>query len=301
MISKLLQLAIYNVTDNQHVVLSAIQDGVDGAGGFFYSEEEDTLDIEDDQKLLLSFLCSMDVRVLGSSANRSLLMDMIGKECVISGVGIDGFFQFGRVIDYTTGVAIAEDTVKLVAADQVDNSTVFKIVAQRRSTKAYVNGKMAGGVTASENMMAVHQLGSGSSTMLYGLTNTNGVGARSGDTVVMTYASLTASASINTEGFYLYPFVNYPVFFSIIKTPSVGTISTNNLRLLGYDVSSVETVLYTTTNPVSNIRQYAGGAVPTGNIFIAGRYDMTVLGAGTVISFKEPMIGRLNPQTYNKF
>lgn len=301
MISKLLQLAIYNVTDNTHVVLSAIQDGVDGAGGFFYSEEEDTLDIEDDQKLLLSFLCSMDVRVLGSSANRSLLMDMIGKECVISGVGIDGFFQFGRVIDYTTGIAIAEDTVKLVAADQVDNSTVFKIVAQRRSTKAYVNGKMAGGVTASENMMAVHQLGSGSSTMLYGLTNTNGVGARSGDTVVMTYASLTASASINTEGFYLYPFVNYPVFFSIIKTPSVGNIGTNNLRLLGYDNTSTETVLYTTTNPLSNSRQYAGGAVPTGNLFIAGRYDMTTLTAGTVISFKEPMIGRLNPQTYNKF
>lgn len=302
MISKLLQLAIYNVPDNELLVLSTIQDGVDGAGGFFYSEEEDTLDIEDDQKYLLSFLCSMDVRVLGSSANRSTLMNMIGKECVISGVGLDGFFQFGRVTDFTTGVVnVAEDTVKIVAADQIDKSTVFRIVAQKRSTKAYVGGKMAGGVTASENMMAVHQLGAGTASMLYGLFNTNGSGSVTTDTLTMTYASPTGSAVIGTSGYYLYPFTNYPVFFSLVKSAQTGTYASQALNLIGYDASSSPSVITSTTPVATGSRVYAGGNVPTGNVFIAGTLTLTTIGSGSTISVKEPMIGRLNPQQYTKF
>lgn len=301
MISKLLQLAIYNVTDNTSLVLSTIQDGVDGAGGFFYSEEEDTLDIEDDQKYLLSFLCSMDVRVLGGSANRLTLMNMIGKECVISGVGLDGFFQFGRVTAFSGGVATAVDTVKIVAADQIDKSTVFRIVAQKRSTKAYVNGVVAGGVTASENMMAVHQLGAGTASMLYGLFNTNGSGSVTTDTLTMTYASPTASAVIGTSGYYLYPFTNYPVFFSLVKSAQTGTYASQALNLIGYDASSSPTVITSTTPVATGSRVYAGGNVPTGNVFIAGTLTLTTIGSGSTISVKEPMIGRLNPQQYTKF
>lgn len=302
MISKLLQLAIYNVTDNEHLVLSTVQDGVDGAGGFFYSEEEDTLDIEDDQKYLLSFLCSMDVRVLGSSANRSTLMNMIGKECVISGVGLDGFFQFGRVTGFSGGVATAVDTVKIVAADQVDKSTVFKIVAQKRTTKAYVGGVIAGGVTASENMMAVHELGQGTSSALYGVFSSTGTGARVTDTLTITYPpSITASATIGTSGFYLYPFVNYPVFFSLIETASTGTFGAQSLKLLGYDASSTVSTLASNGTVPTGSRTYAGGNVTSGNVFIAGSLELTTISANATISIKEPMIGRLNPQQYTKF
>jgi hypothetical protein len=301
MLAKLLQLAIYDVQANTHVVLSTIQDGVDGAGGFFYTEEEDLLSIEDDQDYLVSFLCRMDVRLLGNSAKRATLMSMVGKDCVISGLGMDGFFQFGHVTNFTGGVATATGTVKLVAVEQVDKTTVFRVIAQKRTTKAYVSGFMAGAVTASENMMAMYQLGSGTSTMLHGLFNTGGVGSVTGEILTMTYASPLATAFVATTGYYLYPFQASPVYFSLIKAPSAGSIVVNNLRLLGYDATSTVTNLHSTLNPTSAVRQYAGGTVPAGNVFIAGAYEMTTVGAGTIITFRQPMIGRLNPQGYTKF
>lgn len=301
MLAKLLQLAIYDVQANTHVVLSTIQDGVEGAGGFFYTEEEDTLSIEDDQDYLVSFLCRMDVRLLGNSAKRATLMSMVGKDCVISGLGLDGFFQFGRVTAFTGGVATAVDPVKLVAVEQVDKTSVFRVIAQKRSTKGYVNGVMAGSVTASENMMAVHQLGAGTASMLYGMYNTNGTGSVTGDTLTMSYAGATASAFVGTDGFYLFPFAGRSAFFSLVKTPTAGTIGTQSIKLLGYDASSVLTTIATNTTTPSNVRIYAGGAVPTGNVFIAGVYEMATIGAGTLINFKEPMIGRFTGQRYTKF
>ena len=301
MLAKLLQLAIYDVQANTHVVLSTIQDGVDGAGGFFYTEEEDTLSIEDDQDYLLSFLCRMDVRLLGNSAKRATLMSMVGKDCVISGLGLDGFFQFGRVTAFTGGSVTAVDTVKLVAVEQVDKSSVFKVIAQKRTTKGYVGGVIAGGVTASENMMAVHHLGAGTASVLYGMFNTGGSASVTTDTLTVSYASLTASAFIGTSGFYLYPFVGREAFFSLLESAQTGTIGTQSLKLLGYNASSVLSTIATTTPVPTGTRTYVGGVIPAGNVFIAGTLEMTNAQAGSGVSIKEPMIGRFTGQRYTKF
>jgi hypothetical protein len=302
MIAKLLQLAIHDVAANETLVLSSIQDGVDGAGGFFYTEEEDLLTIEDDQSYLLSMLCRVDIRVLGEASKRATLLGMVNKECIVSGVGIDGFFQFGRVTNYTISGATAVDTVKIVSVDQVDKSTVFRVVAQKRSTKAYVSGTMAGGVLASENLMAIHQLGTGTANMLYGMFRDVGTGVVSGDTLTMTYPpSITASALIATAGYYLYPFTSTPVFFSLIKTAETGTYTTQSLKLLGYDSSATVTAIATTTPVGLTNRVYVGASVPAGNIFIAGALELLTISANATISIKEPMIGRLNPQTYTKY
>jgi hypothetical protein len=304
MIAKLQQLAIYDVSapaGTPPLVLSSIQDGVDGAGGFFYTEEEDLLTIEDDQNYLLSMLCRVDIRVLGEGSKRATLMAMVGKECVISGVGIDGFFQFGRVTSFSGGVATAVDTVKIVAADQVDKSTVFRIVAQKRSTKAYVNGVMAGGVLASENMMAIYELEAGTSSLLNGMFITGGTSLRTGAVMEVTYASLLANAFIGTSGFYLYPFLNAPVFYSLIRNGVAGNVGANTLKLLGYDATSTLTTIASNATFLSGTRTYVGGNVPVGNVFIAATYELTTIQAGSVMRVQQPMIGRLNPQTYTKY
>lgn len=210
MIAKLRRIAIYDIGNDKVVTLTTIQDGVEGAGGFFYEEEEDTLTIDDDQTYLLSFLCRLEARVLGQSSVRADLMAMVGEECIISGVGIDGFVQFGRCLPPTSNANTFADTVKIVAVDQVDKSTVFRIVAQRRSTKAYVSGVLAGGVGAFNSMLNVYDVTSGITGLMYGF-----YGASAGTSYTLTntasgYAFQTvAAAGVPADIFsarFLFPF-----------------------------------------------------------------------------------------------
>lgn len=168
MIAKLRRIAIYDTANDKVVTLTTIQEGVEGSGGFFYEEEEDTLTVDDDQSLLLSFLCKLEARVLGNSSVRADLEAMVGEECIISGVGIDGFVQFGRTLPPTSNANTFADTVKIVAVDQVDKSTVFRIVAQRRSVKGYSSGIARGGVGAFNSLLNMYEVTSGTGGLLYG-------------------------------------------------------------------------------------------------------------------------------------
>ena len=223
MIAKLRRIAIYDIGNDKVVTLTTIQDGVEGAGGFFYEEEEDTLTIDDDQTYLLSFLCRLEARVLGQSSVRADLMAMVGEECIISGVGIDGFVQFGRVEPTNTTTNTFADTVKIVAVDQVDKSTVFRIVAQRRSTKAYVSGVLAGGVGAFNSMLNVYDVTSGVSNALYGFALTGGVTASITNTT-SGYARQSVTVTIGDgiqSSRFLFPFEGIPVTLSFrIETDS---------------------------------------------------------------------------------
>lgn len=216
MIAKLRRIAIYDTGNDRIVQLTTIQEGVEGAGGFFYEEEEDTLKVDDDQEYLLSFLCRLEARVLGQASLRADLMAMVGQECIISGVGIDGFVQFGRVVPTATTTNTFADTVKIVAIDQVDKSTVFRIVAQRRSTKAYVNGVLAGGVGAFNSLLNIYDVTSGVSNALYGFALYGGVTASITNTTsgwARQSAQIGAGEAIESSRF-LFPFANIPVTLS---------------------------------------------------------------------------------------
>jgi hypothetical protein len=216
MIAKLRRIAIYDTANDKIVVLTTIQDGVEGAGGFFYEEEEDTLAVDDDQAYLLSFLCKLETRVLGQSSVRADLEAMVGEECIISGVGIDGFVQFGRVIPTNTTTNTFADTVKIVAVDQVDKSTVFRIVAQRRSVKGYSSGIARGGVGAFNSLLNMYEVTSGISNALYGFALTSGVTASITNTTSgYAFQSVTVSIGDGIQSSrFLFPFADIPVTLS---------------------------------------------------------------------------------------
>lgn len=217
MIAKLRRLAIYDITNDKVVTLTTIQEGAEGAGGFFYEEEEDTLTVDDDQSYLLSFLCRLEARVLGASAVRADLMAMVGSECIVSGVGIDGFVQFGRVVATSGNTNTFADTVKIVAVDQVDTSTVFRIVVQRRSVKGYASGTARGGVGAFNSLFNMYEVISGTSGTPYGFATT-GVGSDALTNTTSGYAFFTSTMLASGYSYksarYLFPFANIPVTLS---------------------------------------------------------------------------------------
>jgi hypothetical protein len=219
MIAKLRRIAIYDTTNDKVVVLTTIQEGVEGSGGFFYEEEEDTLAIDDDQSLLLSFLCKLEARVLGNSSVRADLEAMVGEECIISGVGIDGFVQFGRVVASDTNTNVFSDTVKIVAVDQVDKSTVFRIVAQRRSVKGYSSGIARGSVGAFNSLLNVYEVTSGitgSPGNPYGfsVSTSSSQGTNTTSGYAFFTASLLASGYAFKSARFLFPFAGIPITYS---------------------------------------------------------------------------------------
>lgn len=219
MIAKLRRIAIYDTANDKVVTLTTIQEGVEGSGGFFYEEEEDTLAIDDDQSLLLSFLCKLEARVLGNSSVRADLEAMVGEECIISGVGIDGFVQFGRVVPASNNTNTFSDTVKLVAVDQVDKSTVFRIVAQRRSVKGYSSGVARGSVGAFNSLLNVYQVtsgttGSSGTPFGFALEAGNSTGTNSASGYAFYINTLVASGFGYKSARFLFPFDGIPVTFS---------------------------------------------------------------------------------------
>jgi hypothetical protein len=217
MIAKLRRIAIYDTANDKVVTLTTIQEGVEGSGGFFYEEEEDTLAIDDDQSLLLSFLCKLEARVLGNSSVRADLEAMVGEECIISGVGIDGFVQFGRVLPPNpVATNTFADTVKIVAIDQVDKSTVFRIVAQRRSVKGYSSGVARGSVGAFNSLLNVYEVISGTGGVLYGFAGGIGTDAITNTTSGYAFQTATAggAADLLFSSRFLFPFTGIPVTLS---------------------------------------------------------------------------------------
>jgi hypothetical protein len=301
MIAKLRRIAIYDTSSNNLVVLTTIQEGVEGSGGFFYEEEEDTLTVDDDQAYLLSFLCRLETRVLGDSSARATLMAMVGNECIISGVGIDGFVQFGRVVPTDTNTNTFADTVKIVAVDQIDKSTVFRIVAQRRSTKAYINGIIAGGVGAFNSLLNVYNVMSGTGSELFGFKLfTTATGSITNTTSGWARQSVTIGAGEGIESSrFLFPFANIPVTLSfrnetnnldneaIIRrytgTTTVTTQASNTLS--DWSASAIGSRLSVTTTPDASTRWIsalfgsAGGGVEAG-------FSLPALRVGALTTFE---------------
>ncbi len=105
------KIAIKDPDSSDMVVLSNIIDGVDGAATFGWSQEEESVQIEDNQKLDHSLNGELDIKVLrASDADTTIIDGLVGKRVEISGWGIDGFLVFRglqrlvRVPDFNSAV-----------------------------------------------------------------------------------------------------------------------------------------------------------------------------------------------------
>jgi len=260
--------------------------------------------VDDDQAYLLSFLCKLETRVLGQSSVRADLEAMVGEECIISGVGIDGFVQFGRTVPSNTNTNTFADTVKIVAIDQVDKSTVFRIVAQRRSVKGYSSGIARGGVGAFNSLLNMYEVISGitgSSGTPYGFAledgNSTGTNSTSG------YAFFTNSLSASGYGFkssrFLFPFQGIPVTFSfrqetigqeglaVLATYTGTTTVTEEAQvsLVSFDSEPVGTRRNLSITPTASTR-WVGALLGTSQVGSVG-FSLPALRVNSLTSFEK--------------
>lgn len=105
------KLAIKDPESSDLVILSNIMDGVDGSTAFGFSVEEQSVSIDDMQKLDYREDTQMDLKVIRPSASDLAKIDSLkNKPVEISGYTLEGFVQFlgthilTRIADYNSDI-----------------------------------------------------------------------------------------------------------------------------------------------------------------------------------------------------
>lgn len=105
------KIAIKNPDTTDQVLLTNILEGVDGATAMGWSEEQENVQIEDNQRVEHSTVGTLEIKVLkGTSSEITLLDGFAGKKCEVSGWTIEGFLLFSdnvhitRVPDFNSNI-----------------------------------------------------------------------------------------------------------------------------------------------------------------------------------------------------
>lgn len=122
MLNLITEIAIYDPDATDHVILKNIMEGVDGSASFSYSQEVDSVMIEDGQTLEHSLSGTLDIKVLrGSDAELALIDAAVGKRVYVAGKTLNGFLIFSgmhyvnRVPDFNS--SILNDHIRLTFKD----------------------------------------------------------------------------------------------------------------------------------------------------------------------------------------
>lgn len=105
------KVAIKDPESSDMVILSNIMDGVDGGAAFGFSQEGESVQIEDNQTLEHSFMGDLDIKVLRSSdSDKAIIDSLVGKRVEIVGYGISDMIVFAgnpvlnREHDYNSNI-----------------------------------------------------------------------------------------------------------------------------------------------------------------------------------------------------
>lgn len=159
MLNLLTRLAVQNVSSPASIaMLSNIMEGVDGAELFGYNVEEESVQVEDNQKLQHSHLHTLDVRCLDSNTNSAILDAIVAgnHKARISGYTPDGFL-------------IWNDQSLLVRNKQYDGIIATAITATVKSTPNFRGTPPSRAVHASRNLLGVYDVTSITTATLKGL------------------------------------------------------------------------------------------------------------------------------------
>lgn len=145
MLNLLNKVAVQNQNTPASIArLSNIMEGVDGAETFGYNVEDESVQIEDNQKLQHAHLHSFDIRCLEDSANSAILDGIVAGnyKAKISGYSPDGFL-------------IWHEPSRIVRNKQYDNIFASAVMATIKSTPNFRGTPPARAVHAGRNMLAV--------------------------------------------------------------------------------------------------------------------------------------------------
>lgn len=160
MLNLLTRLAVQNLNAPASIAqLSNIMEGVDGAATFGYNVEEESIQIEDNQKLQHSHLHTLDVRCIDSNANSAILDAIIAgnHKALISGYTPDGFLVWN-------------DPSRLVRNKQFDGIVATALTCTVKSTPNYRGTPPSRAVHASRNLLGVYDVTSITTATLKGLS-----------------------------------------------------------------------------------------------------------------------------------
>lgn len=158
MISLLKKLALLEPVSGDMVVLSSINDGVDGASVFFYSQERGDLVIEDGQTVLLDLNHNFDVRVLRDSTEYTTMKGWSDNLTKVraTALGIDG-------------EVIQEEPVLLVLNQQFTNADVLALMMTLKAVPGYTGG-VSNGTSSGDNLLRIRDVRSGDGDFIHGFS-----------------------------------------------------------------------------------------------------------------------------------
>lgn len=149
MITLLKKIAISNVSNlAQTVTLDNVMEGVDGAAAFGYSFDTESIQVEDNQTQQYRHNHVLDIRVIDSDADNSILDGFIASQqpVNITGLGVDGVLTMRNVL--------------LARNKQYDGIIACAVLATKSTSIGYYdNGQFTEQeVFAGPNMLETYQL-----------------------------------------------------------------------------------------------------------------------------------------------
>lgn len=157
MILKTRKIGIWDGTiSNDPVVLSAINEGVDGSAVFGLSNEHNELTVNDGQTYINSANPSLDVRVLKpNSSDVTQLKSWASNhtDVYVTGLTIDGYFMFGHY----NGLTLV-NPAKIVVNEQLSDNDVFAFRVTKTTDFGYnpSTGIHYNGFSAGKNMLSTY-------------------------------------------------------------------------------------------------------------------------------------------------
>lgn len=148
MLNLLTQLAIQNTNTPASIAkLSNIMEGVDGAELFGYNAEDESVQIEDNQKVQTSHMHTLDIRCLDENANTTIIDAIIAgnHKAKISGYTPDGFL-------------IWDEPTRITRNQQYDNIVATAVLATLKSTAGFRGTPLKRAVHGGRNLLAVYDV-----------------------------------------------------------------------------------------------------------------------------------------------
>ena len=229
MLNLLTQLAVQNQNSPASIAkLSNIMEGVDGAEVFGYSVEEESVQIEDNQKLQHSHMHTLDIRCLDSNANSSILDAIMAgnHKAKLSGFTPDGFL-------------IWNEPSRLVRNKQFDNIVATALTVTVKSTPNFRGTPAQRAVHTGRNLLGVFDVTSITTATLKGLS------------ILFPFPGmeLTASGSGGDVGFSFRDSADAEISSSTGASPHTATIPANTV-FIRFDGGT------TITNPMIGMKGY---------------------------------------------
>jgi len=179
------RLAVQDATTPANIAhLNNVSEGVDGASAFGFSQDVESLLVDDKQEQDIKRNQSLDIRVLNpDDATSAILQALVdGKPGYLSAYCIDGFLIFNDPALFVRANQIASKSL-LIDIIQASITSVLGYAGEAPSTRQAIYG--------GENALGIYKVREGSASLLNGMTleaGVTGVCSGSTQTVVFTTA-----------------------------------------------------------------------------------------------------------------